>query len=317
MTLPASSPSATALFRQFTALAQESGSHPPSPSDAGQSLAAGAAGRALLFVERAWHDRSWCRAHQLIGEAAAGEINAGDTGGLFLGATAVAFLLSTTPPGRDHLYADARTALHHRVTALAHRRADAAHQRLRCGLPLAFADYDLFYGLTGIGAYLLRTDPGSSALGHVLEYLVALTQPHTLHGSDRPGWWVRHDPLRTHSDRFPGGHANLGTAHGIAGPLLLLAKALRAGNEVAGHRTANASSATSWAPGARKPPKAPGGPPTCLMTTFGHAALGRKVPAGRAGATAPPASPVPDNSLESPSMTPASKPSTRTPCTGH
>ncbi|WP_328465858.1 lanthionine synthetase C family protein [Streptomyces sp. NBC_00448] len=232
MTAPVS---ASVLLRQFTALVDEKGPHPPEPSDAGQSLAVGAAGTALLFVEGAWHGQPWGPAHRLITEAAAGAINAGDTGGLFLGATAIAFLLSTTPPDRDHLYADARAVLHRQVTALAHRRSDVAHLRLRAGGPLSFADYDLFYGLTGIGAYLLQTDPGSSALGRVLEYLVALTRPRSLNGSDLPGWWVHHDPRRAQSDRFPGGHTNLGTAHGIAGPLLLLAKALRAGIQVDGH----------------------------------------------------------------------------------
>ncbi|MFJ2764643.1 lanthionine synthetase C family protein [Streptomyces prasinus] len=229
---------ATCLLRQFTTLVHETGPHLSEPVDAGQSLAVGAAGKALLSVERAWYGGPWRPAHRLIARTVAGEINAGDTGGLFLGATAVAFLLSAIPRDKDHLYAHARHTLHQQVTALAHRRADAARLRLRTGAPLAFADYDLFYGLTGIGAHLLRTDPGGSALGHVLEYLVTLTRPRTLNDTELPGWWVHHDPLRTHSDRFPGGHANLGAAHGITGPLLLLAKALRTGIEVDGHRDA-------------------------------------------------------------------------------
>lgn len=230
--------SATCLLQQFTALVHGTGPHLGEPSDAGQSLAVGAAGKALLSVERSWHGSPWRPAHRLIARSTAGEVNAGDSGGLFLGATAVAFLLSTIPRDMDHLYGHARHTVHQQVTALAHRRADAARLRLRAGSPLAFADYDLFYGLTGIGAYLLRTDPGGSALEHVLEYLVTLTQPRALNGTEVPGWWVHHDPLRTHTDRFPGGHANLGAAHGITGPLLLLAKALRRGIEVDGHHDA-------------------------------------------------------------------------------
>ncbi len=101
-----------------------------------------------------------------------------------------------------------------------------------------FAEYDVFYGLTGIGAYLLRVSPEGGALERVLRYLVALTRP--LASGDRglPGWWVRHDPRRGDSPHFPGGHANLGAAHGITGPLLLLAQALRRGIEVDGHRDA-------------------------------------------------------------------------------
>ena len=59
-----------------------------------------------------------------------------------------------------------------------------------------------------------------------------------MEGRGLPGWWVRHDPCRGDSAHFPGGHANFGAAHGITGPLLLLAQALRRGVEVDGHRDA-------------------------------------------------------------------------------
>ncbi|MGH3687574.1 MAG: hypothetical protein ACRDSM_21530, partial [Pseudonocardiaceae bacterium] len=35
----------------------------------------------------------------------------------------------------------------------------------------------LVRGLTGLGAYLLRRDPGGDLVGRVLAYLVALTEP--------------------------------------------------------------------------------------------------------------------------------------------
>ncbi|MGW2115040.1 lanthionine synthetase C family protein, partial [Streptomyces zhihengii] len=50
--------------------------------------------------------------------------------------------------------------------------------------------------------------------------------------------WVRHDPARGESPHFPGGHGNFGAAHGITGPLLLLAQAMRRGITVNGHREA-------------------------------------------------------------------------------
>ena len=59
----------------------------------------------------------------------------------------------------DHLYIQARRRVHQHVVELAHRRVDAALNRIRKGDLPTFAEYDLFYGLTGIGAYLLRTDP--------------------------------------------------------------------------------------------------------------------------------------------------------------
>lgn len=196
----------------------------------GQSLGQGAAGVALLHVERARRQRGpWSTAHRWIGHAAAAEVSAADTAGLFLGAPAVAFLLSTAPAAFHDLYRDAQATLHAHVTALAHRRADAAADRMSRGDLAEFAEYDIFYGLTGIGAYLLRSDPGSSALGRILSYLVSLTHPLQTEGRTVPGWWVGHDPHRGHSTAFPGGHSNLGAAHGVGGPLMLLAQGLRRG----------------------------------------------------------------------------------------
>ncbi|MEU6848458.1 lanthionine synthetase C family protein [Actinacidiphila alni] len=219
-------------------LAEPAPPHPDEPW-AVQSLADGAAGTALLHVEAARrHAHPWQAAHRWIATAASGQVSAADTTGLFLGAPAIGFLLSTPPPEFDHLYAQARRAVHQYVLALAHRRTDAALARIRRGDLASFAEYDIFYGLTGIGAYLLRTSPESGALERILRYLVAMTHPLAPEGRGLPGWWVRHDPRRGHSPYFPGGHANLGAAHGITGPLLLLAQALRRGIEVAGHHEA-------------------------------------------------------------------------------
>ncbi|MEV8020024.1 lanthionine synthetase C family protein [Streptomyces sp. NPDC086554] len=66
----------------------------------------------------------------------------------------------------------------------------------------------------------------------VLRYLISLTHPLDSAGLPTPGWWVDHDTRRT--NRLPGGHGNLGVAHGIPGPLMLLAQALRCGIQVEG-----------------------------------------------------------------------------------
>ncbi|WP_416975222.1 lanthionine synthetase C family protein [Streptomyces sp. 4F14] len=214
---------------------------PPSPDEpwAAQSLADGAAGISLLHIETAArHGGSWHTAHRWITAAAAGHVSAADTTGLFLGAPALGFVLTTVPPAFQHLYDPARQTLHQHITALAHRRVDAALTRIRKGDLPTFAEYDLLHGLTGIGAYLLRTDPEGLALARVLKYLVALARPLVPDGRALPGWWVRHDPARGTSPHFPGGHANFGAAHGITGPLLLLAQALRRDITVSGHREA-------------------------------------------------------------------------------
>lgn len=237
--MTASAATTAELLRRFTEHLADPVLPPPDEPWRVQSLAEGAAGIALLHIEAARNGtRPWHSAHRWITLAASGHVSAADTTGLFLGAPAVAFLLSTTPPTVDHLYAQARTTVHDHITALAHRRTDAALARMDSGDLATFAEYDIFYGLTGIGAYLLRTDPSSTALERVLGYLVALTRPLSPSGRGLPGWWVRHDPSRGHSAHFPGGHGNLGTAHGITGPLLLLAQAVRRGITVSGQHDA-------------------------------------------------------------------------------
>ncbi|MEU2980220.1 lanthionine synthetase C family protein [Streptomyces hirsutus] len=237
MTAPATT--VPAILDQYTVRLAEPDPPPENEPWAVQSLAEGAAGIALLHTETvSRYGGSWRSAHRWITSAASGPISAADQTGLFLGAPAVGFLLTTVPPAYQHRYASARTTLHQHIVALTNRRVDAALARIDRGDLPTFAEYDLFYGLTGIGAYLLRTEPEGAGLERILHYLVALTRPLAPAGRGLPGWWVRHDPTRGESPYFPGGHGNFGAAHGITGPLLLLAQALRHGITVNGHQDA-------------------------------------------------------------------------------
>ncbi|MEU9891097.1 lanthionine synthetase C family protein [Sphaerisporangium sp. NPDC051017] len=203
-----------------------------------QSLTQGIAGTALLHIERA-HLRygTWQQAHHWITHAAAGQISASDTTGLYLGAPAIAFILDAAAAGTSR-YRAGLADLDRYVDTLAHHRADAVHARVQRGDLTHFREYDVFFGLSGIGALLLRRDPGGNALERVLEALVTLTRPLPVDGHMLPGWWVGHDPHRRFSDAYPGGHANLGIAHGITGPLALLSQAMRLGITVTGQAEA-------------------------------------------------------------------------------
>ncbi|MGH4017765.1 MAG: lanthionine synthetase LanC family protein [Pseudonocardiaceae bacterium] len=53
-----------------------------------------------------------------------------------------------------------------------------------------------------------------------------------------PGWWTSNGPADQPSHDWPGGHINLGLSHGIAGPLALLATAMKRGVAVAGQAEA-------------------------------------------------------------------------------
>jgi hypothetical protein len=201
-----------------------------------QSLAHGAAGIALLPIERArTSSGGWQHAHRWLTSATGAPISATDDAGLFAGAPAVAFALHAAGPGR---YTGALNQLDTRVAALTHRRADQAHARIdRRDLP-TLAEFDLIYGLTGIGAYLLHHAPDGNALERVLRYLVRLTEPLRTGGETLPGWWTGHDPSFRYSPGFAGGHANLGLAHGITGPLALLALTAIKGITVDGQQEA-------------------------------------------------------------------------------
>jgi hypothetical protein len=201
-----------------------------------QSLAHGPLGTALLDIERAHRGLTGLHAaHRKL--AVSGPLIDGDQANLFLGAPAMAYVLHMAAAGSDR-YGGALHTLDEVVAAHTRRRLAAANARIDQRRHATFAEYDLFRGLTGIGALLLRRKPASQELRRVLEYLVRLTEPVAgADGQPRPGWWVGHAPASNQA-ATPGGHANVGLAHGITGPLALLALAKRRGVTVNGHAEA-------------------------------------------------------------------------------
>lgn len=200
-----------------------------------QSLSRGSVGEALLLIERAhngtgtWHD-----VHNLLRTVAAHGLLAGDDASLFFGAPAVAFALHTAAGGTDR-YAGALRTLDASVAAVTDRRLTMANARIDRGERPQAAEFDVLYGLTGLGAYWLRRDLLGPQFQGVLSYLVRLVQPLADDPAQLPGWWVNHGPTTTPSDHFRDGHANVGMAHGIAGPLALLSLSKRHGITVEGH----------------------------------------------------------------------------------
>lgn len=206
------------------------------PLDPGQSLAGGAAGIALLHTERARYGRSeWQRAQTWLAAATGDGLHVGGDAGLFFGAPAcgfVAHLAATAWPGT---LTSALARLDTSITTLTRRRLAAAAARLDSGAPASFGEYDLVRGLTGLGVYH-RQRGHHDVLRDVLAYLVRLTHPHP---DGTPGWWTSHAPTEGDRDpQFSAGHANVGMAHGVTGPLALLALAMRDGITVPGHALA-------------------------------------------------------------------------------
>lgn len=201
-----------------------------------QSLASGALGIALLHVERARTDRApWTTAHTWLRYAATGPVDDGPGSHLHYGAPALAMVLHHAAHCDHRRYGRALDALDTRIALITTARVDHAHRRIDTGQTPALAEFDAIRGLTGLGAFWHRRDPSGPALRAVLSYLVRLTEDLP---DGRPGWWTHLAPDGRQSPQFPDGHANNGLAHGIAGPLALLALTHRDGIQVAGHADA-------------------------------------------------------------------------------
>lgn len=204
-----------------------------------QSLAHGALGIALLHAERAGAGLgSWRRARDWLAAATRSPVAAGAGSHLFHGAPALAYVLSRAAAcgwtGGERTMSLLDGAIVREVAV----RTGRAHARIDTGELPDLAEFDLIRGLTGSGAYLLRRAPSSDSLRDVLEYLVRLTEPAVADGVLVPGWWTPVSPSGQRTTRFAGGHANLGMAHGIGGPLALLSLAVRHGVTVDGQLAA-------------------------------------------------------------------------------
>ncbi|MGH3834412.1 MAG: lanthionine synthetase C family protein [Pseudonocardiaceae bacterium] len=204
----------------------------------GQSLAGGAAGIALLHIERARCGHGgWPTAHAWLSAAARDELSAGPNAGLYFGAPTLAFLTHTAAdrPGK---LTRALATLDASTAAVTRRRLDEAHARIDRGDRPALAEFDLIRGLAGLGAYHLQHNPHHDITAAVLFYLVRLTEPLAGRTDRLPGWWTDLAPTGRPSPDYPAGHGNSGMSHGIAGPLALLSLALRRGVVVKGHADA-------------------------------------------------------------------------------
>ena len=221
----------TATARQFTS------------AIARHSIGRGTAGQALLHIERARIGRgSWRQAHEHIVEMTGAPVAAHTENSLFEGAPAVAYVLATA---NQAPYEPALATLDRYIDELTRERLRRAHRRIESGLLPGLREFDLISGLTGLGVYQLRRHRGGNVLHQVLEYLVRLCEPLAVDGRALPGWWTANDIADHPSEYWPCGHGNLGIAHGISGPLALMAIAARRGVDVPGQLEA-IDSICSW-----------------------------------------------------------------------
>ncbi|NYH77185.1 hypothetical protein FHR84_000499 [Actinopolyspora biskrensis] len=203
-----------------------------------QSLLGGAVGLALLHLERARSGRgSWDTARAWLTAAAREEVSTGRNATLFYGAPALGFLTRSVADDPRRC-PPVLAALDSKTVELTRARLTLAHARLDRGQRPLLAEFDLFRGLAGLGAYHLRHHRRHAITRAVLNYLVRLTEPLPSTSDGLPGWWTEVSPNGEITADFPGGHGNIGLSHGIAAPLALLSLALLRGVAVDGQRDA-------------------------------------------------------------------------------
>lgn len=245
------------------------------------SLAHGAAGIALLHIERARSGTaSWDTAHRWAASMTASPVSVHPgTCGLFQGAPAVAFTLHA---GQHPAYRTALVTLDRHIGQLTASRLHQAHERIIRGQPPDLREFDLISGLTGIGVYLLCRSTQPQLLRDVLAYLVRLTMPLRHDRHDRrtlPGWWTGNGPGDVPSPQWPAGHGNLGIAHGISGPLALMSLCASHGISVTGLNEA-ISRICSWTDTWRHGTGTRGWWPGLISAAEQHAGLARQAGPG-------------------------------------
>ncbi|MFJ7589544.1 lanthionine synthetase C family protein [Streptomyces sp. NPDC097617] len=223
-------------------------------------LGSGAAATAMLHGVTARTRGAWRTAHTAVQALTRQPVTTADAS-LFRGVPAIAYALSAAGhPAYEAPLVQLDTA----VATLTRQRLLTAHRRIDRGEVPRTREFDLISGLAGLGAYLLHRGHHSPLLHEVLGYLVRLLEePVTVAGRPVPGWWSADAPSTRPASH---GHANLGLAHGLAGPIALLALTARAGHTVPGQLQALASACQVLTHRRLEPPgHAPGWPETLTL----------------------------------------------------
>ncbi|UJW29639.1 lanthionine synthetase C family protein [Saccharothrix sp. AJ9571] len=162
-------------------------------------------------------------------------------GGLFGGIAAVAFAAHAAAEEASG-YTGMLTQLDEAVSRECQALTTRDRARIADGLPIGgWSGYDVTSGIAGVGRQLLARYRSTgnplvlSAVEDVLATLVdiAVADDIEVRGQRVPAWWNHHDTAGITAEDT--GHLNFGMAHGVTGPLALLALARQAGVTVARH----------------------------------------------------------------------------------
>jgi lantibiotic biosynthesis protein len=191
------------------------------------SLAQGCAGLAMLYAycDACFPDEQWDLLARDYLKAAAED--AGRSRylhlGIFSGLTGVAFAIWLCSRGGERYQ-----RLHAALDGEIFSRVPLAAQQLRTRHEMYVSEFDLVSGLSGTGAYLLCRLEKPEARA-ALEAIVDTFSELALDDCDPPRWYT---PPHLLGDKktiayYPHGNLNLGLAHGIPGPLAMLALAYK------------------------------------------------------------------------------------------
>jgi lantibiotic modifying enzyme len=203
-------------------------------------LAQGDAGLAVFcrYLDTHHPDAGWDRiGHGFLQAAVTGLEEVGKVApGAFSGLAGLAFAAWSLSRGETR-YRSLLASLEDALVVEALTAASALARQTGAG---GVWQFDVISGLAGIGAYFLcrRSRPVvADALDAVLRALIHLTEP----SAAGPPRWYTPPHLMADADmarHYPHGNLNLGLAHGIPGPLALLAIAHREGVDLPGLREA-------------------------------------------------------------------------------
>jgi lantibiotic biosynthesis protein len=201
-----------------------------------QGMAQGDAGLALscAYLDACFPDERWDRiSHSYLAVATeAAERSTYSSASLFGGLAGLAFAAWSLSRGGTR-YQRLLVTLDHTLLGQIAGQADNLERVTTKGV--AFGEFDAVSGLAGVGAYLLnRPDnpAAAQALRALLRSLVALARD----DADLPRWWTPAHLMGNEETAalYPYGNLNCGLAHGIPGPLALMALALSNGIRVEG-----------------------------------------------------------------------------------
>jgi hypothetical protein len=201
-----------------------------------QGLAQGDAGLALscAYLDACFPDERWDRnGHNHLAVAAeALERSAYASAGMFGGLAGLAFAAWSLSRGGTR-YQRLLTTLEQALLGQIAGQTDNLARVTTGGI--AFSEFDVVSGLAGVGAYLLyRADSAAAAqaVQAVLRSFVALVRD----DANLPRWWTPTHLTGSEESAalYPHGNLNCGLAHGIPGPLALMALALSNGIRVEG-----------------------------------------------------------------------------------